>query len=165
MAKLAATLFSFFISLPAAFPSAGKFIPVFLPSGKEITAELAITDEERQKGLMFRERLDSDQGMLFVFEEEGYYSFWMKNTLISLDILWLDQKKRIVHVEHNVPPCRKAPCPAYSPRLPALYVLELKAGSAEENGLKLYDRVDFILSRSQLPWSPSFRSACPGGSP
>lgn len=134
-----------------------KFVRVFLPDGQVITAELAVTDEERARGLMFREQLGSDQGMLFVFKEEGFHSFWMKNTLIPLDILWLDKDKRIVHIEKDVPPCPDEPCPSYSPRVPALYVLEMKAGSVEERGLNLFDRTAFILSQNRSSSLPSSR--------
>ena len=122
-----------------------QFVKIILPDGESIRAELAVSDRERQRGLMFRESLDKDQGMLFVFEEEAFYSFWMKNTWIPLDILWLDRGKRIVHIETDVPPCREEPCPSYGTRLPALYVLELKAGSVEARGLKMFDRLEFIL--------------------
>lgn len=122
-----------------------KFVPIFFPDGSSITAELAITDEERQLGLMFRAQIYPDQGMLFVFKQEGYHSFWMKNMNFPLDFLWLDREKRIIHMESHVPPCQEIPCPSYSPLLPALYVLELKAGSIEERGLKIHDRLEFIL--------------------
>ena len=122
-----------------------KFVKVFLPNGVSLTAELAVTDEERQLGLMHREKIDSDQGMLFIFEEEDRYSFWMKNMKFSIDMLWLDREKRIVHIERNVPPCKNLPCPSYSPPIPAMYVLELKAGSSDKNNLRLYDRLEFIL--------------------
>jgi uncharacterized membrane protein (UPF0127 family) len=125
--------------------TADRFIPVYLPDGKLITAELAVTDEERAQGLMFRERLDPGQGMLFVFDEEGLYSFWMKNTKISLDLLWLDRSRTIVHLEPNVPPCLADPCPTYSTRIPALYVLELKSGAAAEHHLRLQDKLEFFL--------------------
>lgn len=136
------------IILPALLsPEVGckKFIKIFFPNGKSITAELAVTDEERQLGLMYREEILADQGMLFIFEEEGRYSFWMKNMKFSLDILWLDKGKRIVHIERNVPPCKREPCPSYPPSIPAMYVLELKAGSVDEHKLKLFDQVDFVL--------------------
>ena len=120
-------------------------IRIFLPDGETIIADLAKTEEERTQGLMFRNTLNDDQGMLFVFEEEGLYSFWMKNMNFAIDILWLDRQKRIVHLELNVPPCKKEPCPTYAPDLPAKYVLELKAGSIERRKLKLFDRIDFIL--------------------
>jgi len=123
-----------------------RFVHIFFPNEVSITAELAVSNEGRARGLMFRERIDFDQGMLFVFEEEGIHSFWMKNMKISLDILWLDHEKRIIHIEKCVPPCKEIPCPSYSSSIPAMYVLELKAGSVDKNGLKLYDRLDFVLS-------------------
>lgn len=122
-----------------------KFIQIFFPNGKAITAELAITDNERAKGLMFREKINPDQGMLFIFEKEGRHSFWMKNMIISIDILWLNKEKQIVHIEECVPPCREDPCPSYTTKIPAMYVLELKAGSVKDNSLKRFDTLSFVL--------------------
>jgi hypothetical protein len=122
-----------------------KFVKVFFPNGKAVSAEIAVTPGEREKGLMFRESISPDQGMLFIFEEEDFYSFWMKNTLIPLDIIWLNAHRQIVHIEKNVLPCPGDPCPSYAPLHPAKYVLELKSGQAEENGLKLFDQLSFIL--------------------
>lgn len=122
-----------------------KFIQIFLPKGEVIKAELAVTSQERQRGLMFREKLKADQGMLFVFTREGLHSFWMKNMQIPLDILWLDKDKRVVHIEKEVPACLTEDCPSYAPRVPALYVLELQSGSVDRCGIKMYDRIDFIL--------------------
>jgi len=133
----------------SAQPTKDKFIKIFLPDGKVITTELAVTDEERQRGLMFREKILPDQGMLFVFEQEDFYPFWMKNTLIALDILWLDKDRRIVHIERNVPPCKADPCPSYSPQRPGLYVLELAPGAADANKLKLFDRLEFVLLKNK----------------
>lgn len=150
--NLKTQIFSFLIIIMLVIPHLycqssrkDRFVKVFLPNGKAVTAELAITPREREKGLMYRESLAPDQGMLFVFEEEDLYSFWMKNTLIPLDIIWLNSHRQIVHIEKNVPPCPGDPCPSYTPRYPALYVLELKAGQAEENGLKLFDQLSFVL--------------------
>jgi uncharacterized membrane protein (UPF0127 family) len=126
---------------------ADKFIKIYLPSGQSVTAELAATETERARGLMFREKLLPDQGMLFVFEKESAYAFWMKNTLIPLDMLWLDRDRRIVHIERNVPPCKADPCPSYGPARPGLYVLELQAGAADRFGLKPSDRLDFVLPK------------------
>ncbi len=140
--------FSLFIILSiflGAFASSRKYLKVFLPDGSSLTAELAVTDKERQVGLMFREKIDWDQGMLFVFKTEGIHSFWMKNMRFPIDILWLDREKRIVHLETNVPPCTKDPCPSYSPSNSTLFVLELKAGSVARHHLKLYDKIEFIL--------------------
>lgn len=135
----------FFFVLSSLEGGKKKFVKVFLPDGFAITAEVAISDEERQLGLMFREKLNPDQGMLFVFKDEDFHFFWMKNMKLSIDILWLDKEKRIVHIEHNVPPCKKPPCASYSSKIPAMYVLEIKAGLADKNKLKLYDRLEFIL--------------------
>jgi uncharacterized membrane protein (UPF0127 family) len=126
------------------FPSE-KHTQVFLPGGEVIYAELAVTDQERELGLMFRESINADQGMLFVFEREGIYSFWMKNMKISIDIIWLDKDKRIVYIEKNVPPCETEDCPSYAPAALSKYVLEIKSGFSEEYELELYDRLEFIL--------------------
>lgn len=126
-------------------PEKDRFIRVFFPDGGSIAAELAVTGEERALGLMFREKVQPDQGMLFVFEEEGIYPFWMKNTLVPLDILWLGRDRRIVHIAADVPPCRADPCPSYDPGVPASFVFELKAGGAKARGLKLGDRLEFVL--------------------
>lgn len=122
-----------------------RFVRVFFPDGTVITAELAVTDEERYTGLMFREQINPDQGMLFVFEQEGVHPIWMKNMKFSIDILWLDKDKRIIHMEQNVPPCVTEECPSYAGLAPSKYVLELKQGSVEDYELEPFDRIDFIL--------------------
>lgn len=105
--------------------------------------EIADSAEERQTGLMFRESLGRDKGMLFIFEEEDIHPFWMKNTLISLDIIWIDSNKEIVFINENTPACESKRCPIYSPNEQSLYVLELDIGVANEIGLKVGDRVRF----------------------
>lgn len=137
----------FFISISCQGQGRERFIKIILPNGNMVTAELAVTDAERARGLMFRKSLLPEEGMLFVFDREDYYGFWMKNTLISLDIIWLDKNKIIVHIEKNVPPCSKDPCPSYEPNFPSSYVLELQAGSVERIGLKLGDRLDWVLPK------------------
>ncbi len=125
-----------------------RFIKVYFPDGFAVTAELAVTDEERQQGLMFRQQIREDQAMLFIFEEEGVHSFWMKNMRFPIDIIWLDKDKRIIHIEPEVPACLQDPCPSYSPGKPASYVLEVRSGCAEKHGLRVSDRLDFVLPRS-----------------
>jgi len=122
-----------------------KFVKIYFPDGDSVSAELAVTPEERERGLMFRKRMEFDQGMLFIFSEEGFYSFWMKNMVIPLDFVWLDKEKRIVHVEENVPPCKQEPCPSYTSKVPAMFFLELKAESVEKRKLRILDRLDFVL--------------------
>ncbi|MDH5405872.1 MAG: DUF192 domain-containing protein [Candidatus Aminicenantes bacterium] len=110
---------------------------VFFPSGTEVRAELAITPAERATGLMFREGLLPGEGMLFIFEEADFHSFWMFNMKFSIDIIWLSPEKSIVHIEHSVPPCAEEPCPTYEPMQKALYVIEVPAGFAKKESLRL----------------------------
>ena len=100
------------------------------------TVDIADTAETRARGLMFRDHLPEDHGMLFVFPSDGVRAFWMKDTLIPLDMIWLDKDLRILHLEENVQPCEHDPCPSYRSARPARYVLELNAGTAREIGLK-----------------------------
>jgi uncharacterized protein (TIGR03437 family) len=110
--------------------------PVVLPDGTEVQAELAMTFAERQRGLMFRRELPAEQGMLFLFENPGRYGFWMLNTLVPLDIVWLDPERRVVFVSQNTPPCPAGTlCPTYGGDAVAQFVLELAAGQAAAHGL------------------------------
>jgi uncharacterized protein len=114
-------------------------------AGKRYTVELAANDAQRERGLMFRQRMDSDRGMLFVHEREEPLAYWMKNTLIPLDILFFDSQRRLVAQQRDVPPCTLGDaCPPYPSDAPARYVLELNAGQAAklqlQNGAML--RID-----------------------
>lgn len=104
--------------------------------------ELAKTEEEQRKGLMFRNNLEDDEGMLFVFREEGVYPFWMKNTFLLLDIIWIDKDFRVVYVSENTLPCEEnLPCPSINPGKKAKYVLEVKGKIEERTGLKIGEKV------------------------
>lgn len=101
---------------------------------------------------MFRDRVPEGTGMLFFFRDSGEYPFWMKNTLVPLDMIWLDDQRRVVHVEPNVPPCKADPCPSYPPHAAAKYVLELGAGQAAKhqvtNGTTLrFNHVENVVVR------------------
>jgi hypothetical protein len=113
---------------------------------KCFSVEIASSREERGKGLMFRESLGDQSGMLFIFQEEGKHSFWMKNTLIPLDIIWMDKNKEVVFIKEDARPCKEDPCPGVAPDKNALYVLELKSGTASKIGLKTGDKAVFKLS-------------------
>jgi hypothetical protein len=108
-----------------------------------ITADVARTAEERMKGLQFRASLGRDEGMLFVFPSSQRQSFWMKDTLIPLDIIWMDGNRRIVFLMPHVPPCETEKCPVYTPDADASYVLEINAGAAAEMGLSVGDQAVF----------------------
>jgi uncharacterized membrane protein (UPF0127 family) len=107
--------------------------------------ELASSPEETSLGLMHRKHLDADKGMLFIFSQSAFHTFWMKNTLIPLDMIWMDGAHRVVHVQENVPPCQADPCPRYVPSKEALFVLELNAGEAKRLGLQVGDQLEFKL--------------------
>jgi hypothetical protein len=100
------------------------------PDDSRIVLELALTDAEKAQGLMFRDALAADRGMLFVFPTDGIHPFWMKNTFIPLDMVWLSAAGAVVEVRADVPPCRLDPCPSYANDRPARAVLELAAGTA-----------------------------------
>jgi hypothetical protein len=100
--------------------------------------EIADDDAERARGLMNRESLPDDRGMLFQFEEEAERAFWMKNTLIPLDILYISADGRIVSIARETTPFSEAPIPSYGA---AKGVLEIRGGRAAELGLEPGDRV------------------------
>jgi uncharacterized membrane protein (UPF0127 family) len=104
--------------------------------------ELARTSAEQAKGLMFRRELGQDQGMLFIYDREEKQSFWMKNTLIPLDIIWINQDKEIVFISDNAQPCQKYPCPVINPGQKARYVWEIPGGRARAIGLKPGDQLE-----------------------
>ncbi len=99
-------------------------------------AEIADTKAERQKGLMYRKNLKQDNGMLFIFDQEGIYPFWMKNTLISLDIIWINEKKEVVFIKKNAEPCKSNICKTINPEKKAIYVLEINANLTDISGIK-----------------------------
>lgn len=130
---------------PALEPQADHRVPILTPDGTTILAELADTTEKRARGLMYRESLPKHHGMLFTFPEPQPWTFWMKNTRMPLDIIWIDDQKRIVHIERNVPICTRNDdgCPNYQPNRDALYVLELAGGEADSLHLERGTRLRF----------------------
>jgi uncharacterized protein len=121
----------------AAAPGPGKPGPrVILPTGASIAVEVVADPESRARGLMYRPSLAEDRGMLFLFPEPDVHSFWMKDTLIPLDMIWLDSERRVIAIQRDVPPCQTDPCPSYGPSAVALYVLELAAGQAAAQGIE-----------------------------
>jgi hypothetical protein len=146
-ATVAACLLAGSLCFSGTTVAADPTITITYPTGARVRAELADTPQKRARGLMFRERLAPDTGMLFVFEEAGEWSFWMKNTNVALDILWIGPDKRIVSIEENVPLCRQDPCPEYKPGKDALYALELPAGSVKREKLAKGMKLTFELPK------------------
>jgi uncharacterized membrane protein (UPF0127 family) len=101
-----------------------------MPSGAVYSIELARTPEEQAQGLMFRESLAEKTGMLFLFSNRDVHHFWMKNTMIPLDMIWLDDAGKVIFVSADTPPCKADPCPSYGPDAPATSVLEIAGGKA-----------------------------------
>lgn len=114
-------------------------------SNKCFNVEVVSSGIERERGLQFRTSLAHDAGMLFVFPDEEKYAFWMKDTLIPLDMIWMDYSHKVVYIASHVPPCKSDPCPVYTPTQKALYVLEINAGFAEKFGIKEGKTADFRL--------------------
>ena len=124
----------------AEYPAMNEAPPVemphaLLPDGFEVTLELAITPEELSQGLMFRPRLPEDRGMLLIFAEERLPSIWMMNTLVALDLVYLDSSGTVVDIITDAQPCPGEPCPRFSPKQPAKAVLEIPAGTATRHGV------------------------------
>lgn len=119
--------------------------PHVVLKGERFSVELAHTVDEQALGLMFREEMADDHGMLFVFPVEGMRSFWMKNTRIPLDIFYFDADLKLVSVAENARPCKTRRCPSYPSKGPARYVLELNAGKAKELGVKPGDTLEMHI--------------------
>ncbi len=116
-------------------------VEILTQSGERVSfqVELAKTPEERAKGLMFRQYLPSNQGMLFIFDQEKRHWFWMKNTLISLDMIFINQEQRVVGIVHQAQPEKTNPLGGWKSK----YILEINGGLAEKYGIKEGDKIKF----------------------
>jgi uncharacterized membrane protein (UPF0127 family) len=120
--------------------------PLTLANGKEIRVEVLSKKQDMMRGMMFRDSLASDRGMLFVHGSPGLYPYWMYQVRIPLDIIWLDMNRQVVEISSNTPPCKSGSakeCESYGGRKMAVYVLELPGGSSEKFGIRVGDRVTF----------------------
>ncbi len=108
-----------------------------------VFVEVADDPLERSRGLMFRESLAEDAGMLFVFGDEKIRSFWMHSTLIPLDVMFIGNDLTIVDVVEGAVPCEVSPCPLYTSSAPARYSLEVNAGFVQDHGIEIADVVVF----------------------
>ena len=113
--------------------------------GESFSVEVAESADKQQLGLMFRDSMPRDQGMLFIFSGEAMRSFWMKNTRIPLDIIYFDKELRLVNAVKRAKPCRTPQCPGYPSTGPAMYVLELNGGLTEELGLQAGELLEVHL--------------------
>ncbi len=118
---------------------------VTLPDNKKIVAEVMTTQQEMARGMMFRDTLAENRGMLFIHAEPGRYGYWMYQVRIPLDIIWMDENRRIVEIAPNVPGCEGPPekCRSYGGVVRSMYVLELAGGVAAKHALKVGDTLRF----------------------
>ena len=140
--------------------SQGQNLPITamaIIKGEIIKLEVAETPEEQAMGLMYRTSLADDRGMLFPFNPPRPVSFWMKNCLISLDMIFI--RDGVVRaIIPDVPPCTAEPCPTYGPDIPIDSVMELRAGRAAELGLEVGDRLNLQFLETNGPLVPQSES-------
>ena len=126
----------------------GQMLPIgatVLLGGEQIELEVAQTSQQQALGLMYRDSLVPNRGMLFPFEMPRYTRFWMQNVVIPLDMIFL-RDGEIKAIYKEVPPCTASPCPTYGPQTPIDSVIELRGGRAAQLGLKVGDRADIQFS-------------------
>jgi len=109
----------------------------------QIEIEVAETDAEQEQGLMHRRDMQELEGMLFIFERSEPRSFWMENTYISLDIIFVDEKNRIVNIQSNTTPMSRVPIVSSTP---AKYVVEVLAGFTRKYNIRIGDRIQFSVN-------------------
>lgn len=140
----------------AAYPtsaSAAEGLPVIKVCKDKshcVHAGLAISPVTRERGLMSRDKLPEESALLFVFPSEESWAFWMKDTRISLDIIWMNKDKTVVAIVNQAKPCPNEPCYAYKPREKTIYTLEVAAGLAKKWGIKTGDRLIFKVPKEIL---------------
>ena len=111
---------------------------VTLPDGRLIRAEVMIKPADMERGMMYRDSLPQGHGVLFVHNKLGPYRYWMNNVKIPLDIIFMDDAKRIVEIAADTPPCTSKPseCPLYGGHHMEMFVLELAGGEARRFSLR-----------------------------
>jgi len=132
--------------------------------GQRFLAEVARTNQERARGLMYRTNLAKDRCMFFVYEEDGYYPIWMGNCLIALDVVWVKADGTVVEIKENAPPLSmmfrgtEADAPRYGGQVLSRYFVEFAAGTVRRLQLKVGER---------LGWDLQFKdgSSLVGGAP
>ena len=112
--------------------------------GVVLTVEIATTPSDQEKGLSERDSMAPDHGMLFVFNSEGMWGFWMKGMRFSLDIIWFDSQRRAVFMEQDLPPCSLENCPIYTPPMNTLFVLEVNAGFVSARNIAIGDTFSYL---------------------
>ena len=126
------------------WPKGGSKVIFNTASGAhEYAVEVSDNKDTRTKGLMERDTLEKNKGMIFIFEEERIPAFWMKNMRFPLDMVFMDKNLKVVDYYENVPACKADPCPHYLPNTNSKYVVEVNAGTVKEIGLTRGDMVEY----------------------
>ncbi|MCK4707865.1 MAG: DUF192 domain-containing protein [Gammaproteobacteria bacterium] len=146
LAKLSFILLLFLTSFNC-FSSQQFFTEIMELNNKQYKLEIADTDRRKRRGLMYRQRLDQDAGMLFIYANLGDYRIWMKNTLIPLTVIWLDEQARIVD-KKILQPCEIDNCPVFAASAASQFILELHP--AEFSRFNIGEQLPAILMRGQL---------------
>jgi uncharacterized protein len=118
---------------------------ITLPGGQLIKTEFVFETVDALRGMQFRNSIAPDHGMLYAHRIPGKYGYWMFQTLIPLDMIWMDSKHTVVEIIENTPPCKTpaSQCPHYGGNQVAQYVLQLAGGMAKKYGLKLGDTINW----------------------
>lgn len=149
---------SIWLSLLLSFATAGVAIAntdvdggYVVAKGKRFLAEVARTPNEKARGLMYRQYLQSDRCMFFVYDQDSYHAIWMKNCLISIDVAWISADGTVVEVVENIPPCSPLQgdnCPSFGGAELSRHFIEFAAGTFKRIGLKVGDKVGWDLKFS-----------------
>lgn len=144
MRSLLSLTFLFIFCCGAGACTSSPKVIIHTAAGKEVsvTVELADTPQKRRLGLMYRKDLKDDEGMLFLFPKEEPLTFWMKNTPLSLDIIFINRARQIVGIVKEATPYSEKPLPSGQP---AQFVVEVPAGFCQRRGIEVGDRVEFRL--------------------
>lgn len=140
--KERAALLLFLFSIAAAiFVKSSGGVYVRFPNGARVEVEVVSDPMEISTGLMFRKNMGKNEGMLFSYSYDDYYTIWMKNMNFPIDIIWLGPDLKVVDIKRSAEPCRQEPCEVYQPAKPARYVLEVRADFTLENEVVIGDEV------------------------
>jgi uncharacterized membrane protein (UPF0127 family) len=146
--KALVILLAFIVIIPACTQRQPTLIIHSAPGDHQVKVEVVTRPADQAQGLMYRRSLEKDSGMLFIFRQEEPQSFWMKNTLIPLDMIFISRDLVIVDIT-TMQPCTTDPCPAYTSRQPAQYVLEINAGYSRSHHIALGDKVSSAAIKAE----------------
>ena len=131
--------------------SVTDFFPNYLKTttsinGFNVSMAIASTNEQRIRGLSGLEKMNENEGMIFLFDEPSKQGFWMNKMNFPIDIIWLDSNSKVVHIEKKLEPCKIfLACPVYNPQVDSLYVIELQSGFTDDHSMKEGMMINFNL--------------------